>query len=187
MVLAPAVARLYCGAATAGKVPPPDPPPHLRLYATCAACHPLASWHCGTPAPLSSTLQLPCNPLSAGPSVPPRCTAADSEPGCPPARYSVCPGSPFALDPSARPAWSDSAGHRPSPLEAPPRGAVLKRRGWQRHSCSQATRLARPSGVPRGPASLQDPSPLRGTLGSSIRSPAEGKGNEGFPDRKSVV
>ena len=27
----------------------------------------------------------------------------------------------------------------------------------------------------------QDPSPLRGTLGSSLRSPAEGEGNEGFP------
>ena len=27
----------------------------------------------------------------------------------------------------------------------------------------------------------QDPSPLRGTLGSSLRSPAEVKGNEGFP------
>lgn len=141
MVPGAAVARLYCGADTAGKVSPPhsppgpNPPPDLRLYATCAACHPLASWHCGTPAPLSSTLQLPCSPLSAGPSIPPRCTAADSEPGCP-ARYSVGPGSPFALDPSARPARSDSAGHRPSPLEAPPRGAVLRRRGWQRHSCS---------------------------------------------------
>ena len=27
----------------------------------------------------------------------------------------------------------------------------------------------------------QDPSPHRGTLGSSLRSPAEGEGNEGFP------
>ena len=27
----------------------------------------------------------------------------------------------------------------------------------------------------------QDPSPLRGTLGSSLRSPTEGEGNEGFP------
>ena len=27
----------------------------------------------------------------------------------------------------------------------------------------------------------QDPSPLRGTLGSSLRSPAEGEGNEVFP------
>ena len=27
----------------------------------------------------------------------------------------------------------------------------------------------------------QDPSPLRGTLGSSLRSPPEGEGNEGFP------
>ena len=39
----------------------------------------------------------------------------------------------------------------------------------------------KPSGVPRGPAIPQDPSPLRGTLGSSLRSPAEGEGNEGFP------
>ena len=27
----------------------------------------------------------------------------------------------------------------------------------------------------------RDPSPLRGTLGSSLRSPTEGEGNEGFP------
>ena len=27
----------------------------------------------------------------------------------------------------------------------------------------------------------QDPSPLRGTLASSLRSPAEGEGHEGFP------
>ena len=33
--------------------------------------------------------------------------------------------------------------------------------------------------VMRGPP--QDPSPLRGTLGSSLRSPAEGEGNERFP------
>ena len=31
------------------------------------------------------------------------------------------------------------------------------------------------------PPPPQDPSPLRGTLGSSLRSPAEGEGNEGFP------
>ena len=36
--------------------------------------------------------------------------------------------------------------------------------------------------VSRGaPPPPQDPSPLRGTLGSSLRSPAEGEGNEGFP------
>ena len=34
------------------------------------------------------------------------------------------------------------------------------------------------SGIKRPP---QDPSPLRGTLGSSLRSPAEGDGHEGFP------
>ena len=31
------------------------------------------------------------------------------------------------------------------------------------------------------PPPPQDPSPLRGTLGSSLRSPAEGEGHEGFP------
>ena len=31
------------------------------------------------------------------------------------------------------------------------------------------------------PLTPQHPSPLRGTLGSSLRSPAEGEGNEGFP------
>ena len=31
------------------------------------------------------------------------------------------------------------------------------------------------------PPPPQDPSPLRGTPGSSLRSPAEGEGNEGFP------
>ena len=31
------------------------------------------------------------------------------------------------------------------------------------------------------PLTPQDPSPLRGTLGSSLRSPAEVVGNEGFP------
>ena len=40
----------------------------------------------------------------------------------------------------------------------------------------------KPSGVPRGaPPTPQYPSPLRGTLGNSLRSPAEGEGNEGFP------
>ena len=46
----------------------------------------------------------------------------------------------------------------------------------------------RPSSVAPDPAESrgappppQDPSPLRGTLGSSLRSPAEGEGNEGFP------
>ena len=77
---------------------------------------------------MSSTLQLACNPLSTGPSVPPRCPAAESEHGRPSARYSVCPESPFALDPSARPAWSGSptltargasAGSRPERLATP--------------------------------------------------------------------
>ena len=46
----------------------------------------------------------------------------------------------------------------------------------------------RPSSVAPDPAesrgappSPQDPPPLRGTLGSSLRSSAEGQGNEGFP------
>ena len=46
----------------------------------------------------------------------------------------------------------------------------------------------RPSSVAPDPAESrgspptpQDPSPLRGTLGSSLRFPAEGEGNEGFP------
>ena len=46
----------------------------------------------------------------------------------------------------------------------------------------------RPSSVGQDPAESrgappppQDPSPLRGTLGSSRRSPAEGEGHEGFP------
>ena len=46
----------------------------------------------------------------------------------------------------------------------------------------------RPSSVGQDPAESreapptpQDASPLRGTLGSSLRSPAEGEGNEGFP------
>ena len=32
-----------------------------------------------------------------------------------------------------------------------------------------------------GPPTPQHPSPLRGTLGSSLRSPGEVEGNEGFP------
>ena len=46
----------------------------------------------------------------------------------------------------------------------------------------------RPSSVAPDPAESrgappppQDPSPLRGTLGSSLKSPAEGQGHEGFP------
>ena len=39
-------------------------------------------------------------------------------------------------------------------------------------------RAAESRGAPPPP---QDPSPLRGTLGSSLRSPAEGEGHEGFP------
>lgn len=141
MAPAPAVARLYWGADTAGRVPLPGP----SLHSTCTCAQPalLATrLRPGTAALLrhGAPLQLPCSPLSAGPSIPPRCTAADSEPGCTSARYSLCPGSPFALDASARPAWSDSAGRRPSP-----RGACARSR-------PETERLATPqlfSGHPR--------------------------------------
>ena len=58
----------------------------------------------------------------------------------------------------------------PNPKSRPPRLSV--------DQCGSAE--------PRGmgvvsPLPPQDPSPLRGTLGSSLRSPAEGEGNEGFP------
>ena len=43
---------------------------------------------------------------------------------------------------------------------------------------SFAPEPAESRGAPPPP---QDPSPLRGTLGSSLRSPAEGEGHEGFP------
>ena len=141
MAPAPAVARLYWGADTAGRVPLPGP----SLHSTCTCAQPalLATrLRPGTAALLhhGAPLQLPCSPLSAGPSIPPRCTTADSEPGCPSARYSLCPGSPFALDASARPAWSDSAGRRPSP------------RGASARSRPETERLATPqlfSGHPR--------------------------------------
>ena len=38
-----------------------------------------------------------------------------------------------------------------------------------------------PAGSREAPPTPQCPSPLRGTLGSSLRSPAEVEGNEGFP------
>ena len=38
-----------------------------------------------------------------------------------------------------------------------------------------------PAGSQEAPPTPQCPSPLRGTLGSSLRSPAEVEGNEGFP------
>ena len=41
-------------------------------------------------------------------------------------------------------------------------------------------RCARPSGVPRGPANFTGSLASQSTLGSSLRSPAEGEGNEGF-------
>ena len=61
---------------------------------------------------------------------------------------------------------------------------------WVVDSCTKCTcKVSRPRS-PGGRPSLgaqppalrpQDPSPLRGTLGSSLRSPAEGEGHEGFP------
>ena len=48
----------------------------------------------------------------------------------------------------------------------------------QMMTSSVAPDPAETRGVPPPP---QDPSPLRGTLGSSLRSPAEGEGHEGFP------
>lgn len=137
----PPRSRPDCTASRHCRESPPGPPTlhPTRAYATRAACHPLASWHCGPPAPLSST----CSSLQSfvrGPLSRPRCTVADSEPGCPSARYSVCPGSPFALDPQ-RQASLERLCRSPALTArcASPRGAVLRRRGWQRHSCSQAT------------------------------------------------
>lgn len=140
---APAVARLYWGADTAGKVPLPGP----RLHSTCA---------CRQPAPLATRLrpgaaallrrgaplQLPCSPLSAGPSIPPRCAAADSEPGCPSARTLCVQEAPSRWIPApGQPGATLHGADRH--LEAPPRGAVLRPGGWPRHSCSQATRVGK--------------------------------------------
>ena len=73
----------------------------------------------------------------------------------------------------------------PAPTLQGPCGRSPKRRGSLRflpplevRPSSIAPFLAESRGAPQTP---QDPSPLRGTLGSSLRSPAEGEGNEGFP------
>ena len=73
----------------------------------------------------------------------------------------------------------------PVPTLQGPCGRSPKRRGSLR--CLPPLEV-RPSSVAPDPAESrgappppQDPSPLRGTLGSSLRSPAEGEGNEGFP------
>ena len=42
------------------------------------------------------------------------------------------------------------------------------------------------AGARGAPPPPQDPSPLRGTPGSSLRSPAEGEGHEGFPPIRST-
>ena len=73
----------------------------------------------------------------------------------------------------------------PVPTLQGPCGRSPKRRGSLR--CLPPLEV-RPSSVAPDPAESrgappppQDPSPLRGTLGSSLRSPAEGEGKEGFP------
>ena len=73
----------------------------------------------------------------------------------------------------------------PVPTLQGPCGRSPKRRGSLR--CLPPLEV-RPSSVAPDPAESrgappppQDPSPLRGTLGSSLRSPAEGEGHEGFP------
>ena len=73
----------------------------------------------------------------------------------------------------------------PVPTLQGPCGRSPKRRGSLRflpplevRPSSIAPFPAESRGAPQTP---QDPSPLRGTLGSSLRSPAEGEGNEGFP------
>ena len=73
----------------------------------------------------------------------------------------------------------------PVPTLQGPCGRSPKRRGSLRF---QPPLEVRPSSVAQDPAESreapptpQDASPLRGTLGSSLRSPAEGEGNEGFP------
>jgi len=73
----------------------------------------------------------------------------------------------------------------PVPTLQGPCGRSLKGRGSLRflpplevRPSSLAPDPAESRGAPPPP---QDPSPLRGTLGSSLRSPAEGEGNEGFP------
>ena len=73
----------------------------------------------------------------------------------------------------------------PVPTLQGPCGRSPKRRGSLR--CLPPLEV-RPSSVAPDPAESrgappppQDPSPLRGTPGSSLRSPAEGEGHEGFP------
>ena len=73
----------------------------------------------------------------------------------------------------------------PVPTLQGPCGHCPKRRGSLRflpplevRPSSVAPDPAESRGAPPPP---QDPTPLRGTLGSSLRSPAEGEGNEGFP------
>ena len=73
----------------------------------------------------------------------------------------------------------------PVPTLQRPCGRSPKRRGSLRflpplevRPSSVAPDPAESRGAPPPP---QDPSPLGGTLGSSLRSPAEGEGHEGFP------
>ena len=73
----------------------------------------------------------------------------------------------------------------PVPTLQGPCGRSPKRRGSLRFLPPLELRrnsIAPDPAESRGsPPTPQDPSPLRGTLGSSLRFPAEGEGNEGFP------
>ena len=90
---------------------------------------------------------------------------------------------PYRLGPPLR---LESA--RPGPLfEGNPVGEGTTRRG----TATPVHRPQRPAGSThsstRAPPPPQDPSPLRGTLGSSLRSPAEGEGLQAAPSRPSRV
>lgn len=124
-----------------GKSPHPAPTlhPDLRLYATCAALPSACVLALRPSCAIESTLS-PCSPCPRAPlSIPPVAPLQTPEPGCPSARYSVCPGSP----PSR---WIPAPGLerlcRSPALTAPGASAGSRPgdgRGWQRHSCSQAT------------------------------------------------
>ena len=87
--------------------------------------------------------------------------------------------------PAGSPSLDKTRPDYPVPTLQGPCGRNPKRRGSLRflpplevRPSSVAPDPAESRGAPPPP---EDPSPLRGTLGSSLRSPAEGEGNEGFP------